>query len=301
MKRVVLPLVVMALLVPVAGWSQDSSTTGSSVRDQTQPATLVSAKSELKTEKGMVLIEGGDFIRGRTYDWPDTRYKWYPNPAKDDIPIGPVVISAFQMDETEVTNELYEAFMKATGHRAPFHWINGKISDASKKEPVANVSWDDAVAFCTWQGKRLPTEAEWEKASRGGVDYERYPWGNEDPTEKRAHYGSTQGPAPVCSKPKNRFGLCDIAGNVWEWVHDWYSTTYYQDFATPKDVEDPQGPKSGLYRVIRGGGWFAGQDPRFMASSYRGWAPPEELSPTIGFRCAKDVPGAVKARNSTIE
>ena len=295
MKRAVVSVIVIALLILMTAWSQTSSERVRS-SDQTQAAL---SKGEVKTENGMVLIEGGDYIRGRTYDWPDTRYKWYPNPAKDDTPIGPVVISAFQIDQSEVTNEQYAAFMKAKGHRPPFHWINGKISDDVKKQPVANVSWDDAVAFCTWQGKRLPTEAEWEKAARGGVDYERYPWGNDPPTEKLAYFGSVEGPAAVCSKPKNRFGLCDMAGNVWEWVHDWYSTTYYADFAAPKDVEDPKGPKSGLYRVIRGGGWFAGQDPRFMASSYRGWAPPEELSPTVGFRCAKNVEGAVKARSST--
>src|SRR5687768_2611833 len=178
MKRAVLSL---ALLVPVTAWSQADSSKGSPVRNQTAAANPESAKSALKTEKGMVLIDGGDFIRGRTYDWPDTRYKWYPNPAKDDTPIGPVVISAFQIDESEVTNEQYAAFVKATGRRAPFHWIDGKISGDAKKEPVANVSWDDAVAFCTSQGKRLPTEAEWEKSCRGGVDYERYPWGNDDP------------------------------------------------------------------------------------------------------------------------
>ena len=297
MNRVVRSLVVMVLVVPLTAPSQSNSTVQRSIADQTP----VSAKREVKAENGMVLIEGGDYIRGRTYDWPDTRYKWYPNPAKDDVPIGPVVISAFQIDETEVTNEQYADFVKATGRRPPFHWINGKVPDAAQKEPVANVSWADAVAFCTWKGKRLPTEAEWEKACRGGVDYERYPWGNQDPTNKLAHYGSTEVPAAVCSKPKNRFGLCDMAGNVWEWVHDWYSSTYYQDFAAPQDVDDPKGPKSGLYRVIRGGGWFANQDPRFMACSYRSWAPPEELSPTIGFRCAKNVQGAVKATSSPIE
>lgn len=249
----------------------------------------------------MIGIEGGDYIRGRTYDWSDMRYKWYPNPARDDTPIGPVVISGFLIDETEVTNEQYAKFVKETGYEAPFHWIDGKIPSETEKQPVANVSWDDAVAYCTWQGKRLPTEAEWEKACRGGVDYERYPWGNDDPTEEMAHYGSSESPLDVCSKKKNRFGICDMAGNVWEWVHDWYSTTYYMDFSAPEDVDDPTGPEAGLYRVIRGGGWFAGQDERFMACSYRGWAPPEEVSPTIGFRCAKDVEGAVKALSSPIQ
>jgi formylglycine-generating enzyme required for sulfatase activity len=234
----------------------------------------------------MITVIGGDFLRGRSYDWPDQRFKWYPNPAKDDTPIGPVVVGTFSIDESEVTNEQYAAFV-ASGHCAPFHWIDGKMLKGSEKEPVANVSWDDAVAYCSAQGKRLPTEAEWEKACRSGKEREMYPWGDEDPTEELAHFGSSDGPAAVCTKKKSSTGLCDMSGNVWEWVHDWYDTNYYRDYASPEQTENPRGPEDGMYRVIRGGGWFAGEDPLFMTCSYRSWALPNERSPTIGFRCAK--------------
>jgi formylglycine-generating enzyme required for sulfatase activity len=86
-----------------------------------------------------------------------------------------------------------------------------------------------------------------------------------------------------------------MSGNVWEWVQDYYSTTYYADFTAPEDVENPRGPKEGLYRVLRGGGWFAGQSELFMTCSYRSWALPAERSPTMGFRCVKDAAGAKAA------
>jgi len=242
-------------------------------------------------EPGMISVPGGDYIRGRSYDWPDQRFKWYPNPAKDDTPIGPVVVSAFLIDEAEASNEQYAAFVAATGHRAPFHWVDAKMPAGGEKLPVANVSWDDAVKFCAWQGKRLPTEAEWEKACRSGRDEEMYPWGNGKPTDELAHFNSTEGPAPVCAKKKSPTGLCDMAGNVWEWVHDWYDTNYYADYTSPEQTENPRGPEKGTYRAIRGGGWFAGESELFMTCSYRSWALPSERAPTIGFRCAKDAPG----------
>ena len=243
-----------------------------------------------QSDAAMITVPGGDYIRGRSYDWPDQRYKWFPNPAKDDTPIGPVVISAFQIDESEVTNEQYAAFVAATGHRAPFHWIGAKLPKGEEKHPVANVSWDDAVSYCAWKGKRLPSEAEWEKACRSGREQEMYPWGNGKPTTELAHYDSTEGPAPVCSKKKSPTGLCDMAGNVWEWVHDWYDTNYYADYTSPEESENPKGPEKGIYRVIRGGGWFSGESELYMTCSYRSWALPDERTPTVGFRCAQDAP-----------
>lgn len=253
------------------------------------PAAKPAEPEGARPETPTVTVPGGDFIRGRSYDWPDQRFKWYPNPAKDDTPIGPIVVNTFSIDESEVSNEQYAAFMKATGHHAPFHWIDGKVATGSEKHPVANVSWDDAVAYCSWQGKRLPTEAEWEKACRSGKEREKYPWGNEDPTEQLAHFGSMDGPAPVCSKKRSPTGLCDMSGNVWEWVQDWYSTTYYADYTSPEETENPTGPEKGLYKVIRGGGWFEGESELFMTCAYRSWALPNERSPTIGFRCVKSV------------
>ena len=116
-----------------------------------------------------------------------------------------------------------------------------------------NVSWDDAVAFCAWDGKkRLPTEAEWERACRGIAEGKKYPWGDREPTPKDAHFGA-QNPDAVCGdRNRNYFGLCDMIGNVWEWTSDWYAQKYYE--AAPD--RNPQGPAEGMYRVLRGGSWF---------------------------------------------
>ena len=238
----------------------------------------------LAGEPGMVFIPGGEFSRGRGYDWPDTRLAWYPNPLKDDTPVRKVYVNPFTMDEAEVTNERYAVFAKATHHKVPYHWFKGEISKGQEKHPVVNVSWDDAVGFCSWEGKRLPTEAEWERASRGLAEGRMYPWGDDNPTAKLAVYGLDTGATDVCSKERNYFGLCDMIGNVWEWTADWYDRNYYE--VSPD--RDPPGPAQGIYRVLRGGSWFD-QPPLFLTCSYRSWARPAERSPTIGFRCVRPI------------
>ena len=235
-------------------------------------------------ERGMVFIPGGEFSRGRSYDWPDTRLAWYPNSLKDDTPVRKVYVNPFSMDEAEVTNERYAVFAKATHHKVPYHWLKGEIPKGQEKRPVVNVSWDDAVGFCRWEGKRLPTEAEWERASRGLAEGRMYSWGDDNPTAKLAVYGLDTGAADVCSKERNYFGLCDMIGNAWEWTADWYDRKYYE--VSPD--RDPPGPAQGIYRVLRGGSWFD-QPPLFLTCSYRSWARPAERSPTIGFRCVRPI------------
>lgn len=242
---------------------------------------LILPTAALAAEPGMVFIPGGEFARGRSYKWSDYDLKWSPTAHNDDTPVRNIQVDPFYMDEAEVTNEQYAAFIKATKHRAPYHWIKGLAPAGKEKHPVVNVSWDDAVAFCKWQGKRLPTEAEWERASRGGKEGKMYPWGDEPMTRKDAQYQS-ESTAPVCSKAKNYFGLCDIIGNVWEWNSDWYERTYYK--TAPE--RNPPGAETGLYRVLRGGSWFD-EPPLFLTCSYRSWARPAERSPTVGFRCVK--------------
>jgi formylglycine-generating enzyme required for sulfatase activity len=233
-------------------------------------------------EPGMVLVPAAEFQRGRTFVWSDYDVPWYPNPAKDDIPVKKIALDGFYIDEAEVTNERYDAFVKAAKHPAPYYWIKGELPKGKEKYPVVNVSWDDAAAFCAYEGKRLPTEAEWEHSCRGPVDGRMFPWGDRDPTAKDAHYGALDGPAPVCSKAKNDFGLCDTIGNVWEWTADWYDRNYYE--VSPE--RNPAGPDKGIYRVLRGGSWFD-QPKLFLTCSYRSWARQAERSPTIGFRCVK--------------
>lgn len=233
----------------------------------------------------MVFIPGGEFNRGRTFDWPDTRLPWYPVWLQDDVPVRKLHLTPYHLDEAEVTSERYAAFVRKTGHRAPYHWKHGAMPVDKAKVPVVNIDWDDAVAFCAADGgKRLPTEAEWERAARGLADNRMFPWGDEDPTPERAHFGATDGPRAVCGKPRNAFGLCDMIGNVWEWTADWYERNYYE--GAPE--RDPKGPPAGIYRVVRGGSWF--DEPKlFLTNSYRSWARPAERSQTIGFRCAKSV------------
>jgi formylglycine-generating enzyme required for sulfatase activity len=232
----------------------------------------------------MALIPAGQSTRGRTFDWPDYKVDWYPNPVKDDEPARRISLDAFFIDRSEVTNREYLQFVKATGHRAPYHWTGLYSDENTSNQPVTNVSWNDANAYCSWQGKRLPTEAEWERAARGtSADSGMYPWGDREIRPADAVYGKVDGPDPVCSKAQNSFGLCDMIGNVWEWTSDWYARDYYA--VSPE--KNPKGPENGQYRVLRGGSWFD-VPPLFLTASYRSWARQSARSPTIGFRCARD-------------
>ena len=210
--------------------------------------------------------------------------KWYPNAAKDDVPVKHITLKDYEIDQAEVTNERYSAFVKATGHRAPYHWKHAVASSDRGNYPVTNVSWQDAADFCKWDGKRLPTEAEWERAARGNSGSAKYPWGDRPITPQDARYQQLDGPGPICQHARNDFGLCDMIGNVWEWNADWYGRSYYE--VAPEI--DPQGPEDGIYRVLRGGSWFDVPE-LFLTTSYRSWARPSERSPTIGFRCARSV------------
>lgn len=233
----------------------------------------------------MVFIPGGEFQRGRTYEWADYNLKYYPTAHQDDRPVRKIHVDPFYLDESEVTNARYAAFVKAKGHRAPYHWRKGQVPADQGRFPVVNVSWDDASAYCASEGKRLPTEAEWERAARGLAEGRMYPWGDKDPTPRQARFNA-ETPIEVCTTERNSFGLCDMIGNVWEWAADWYERTYYS--VAPE--RNPPGPEKGMYRVLRGGSFFD-QPPLFLTCSYRSWARPAERSATIGFRCARSFPG----------
>lgn len=247
----------------------------------------VTVPSVIAQDDGMKLVPGGEFNRGRTHEWPDKVLPWYPNPLKDDTPVKRLRLDAFLADESEVTNQPYAEFVATTDAEAPFHWIKDQYAEGEGQYPVVNVSWDDATAFCASEGKRLPTEAEWERACRGSEDDRKYPWGDEDPTEEQAHFGSQEGgPVAVCSKERNDFGLCDMIGNAWEWTSDHYGRDYYAEAPT----ENPQGPAAGRYRVMRGGSWFDKVEASFLTCSYRSWARSAERSPNMGFRCVQAAP-----------
>ena len=222
-----------------------------------------------------------------------------------ELPIHAVTLAGFEMDATTVTNDAFAAFVAATGYvteaeqigfSAVFHllvapdaevvgrppqtpwWIGVRGADWRRPgggsttldgladHPVVHVSWNDAQAYCAWAGRALPTEAQWEWASRGGLVGARFPWGDDvrpdgawrcniwqgtfptDNTLEDGHLGT----APVRAFPPNDYGLFQTVGNVWEWCADWYSPTFY----TPDPVADPTGPASGEARVLRGGSFL---------------------------------------------
>lgn len=252
-------------------------------------AALVLIPAAFAAEPGMVFVPGGEYPRGRTHALPDDGLKWVPEVMMDDRPVRAVHVDPFYMDAHEVTNAEYEAFVKATRHRTPYHWPEGRVPEGKADYPVVNVSWEDASAYARWAGKRLPTEAEWERACRGLSGGAKYWWGEAKASREVARYGAVDGPQAVGKCKPNPFGLHDIAGNVWEWTADWYDRGYY---ATAPS-RNPKGPASGRYRVIRGGSWSDVE--KYLTCAYRSWARPAERSPNIGFRCVKSV---LRARSS---
>jgi len=257
-----------AMAAPLADKGPQESATG---HKQGHEKT-VSAQSQ---DPSMVLVPAGEFTMGSAMGDPDER------------PPHQVYLDSFLIDTYEVTVGQYATFLKEGGGHPPSDW-EAMNRLAHQKRPVSNVDWSDAAAYCKWAGKRLPTEAEWEKAARG-TDGRLYPWGNEPPTLRHANFGQT-GPinhgalSPVGSfeEGKSPYGLYDMAGNAWEWVSDWYDDNYYK--ASPP--RNPEGPSMGGFKVIRGGSWNSSS--RVLRSSDRYWDPPTFRSQYFpGFRCVK--------------
>lgn len=228
----------------------------------------------------MASIPAGDFQMGRTKLTRDDSTKMRPNILLDDRPVHKVTLHSFQMDRYEVSNQGYSAFVKATRHSPPYHWKNGAFPISAGPLPVYNVSWMDAHAYCEWAGKRLPTEAEWERAARGGKAALDYP-DNDKIDATQARFNSPLGPVAVGSFPPNAFGLFDMVGNVAEWTADWFDGTYY----AAGDRVNPTGPASGEYKVIRGGAWS--DPPSRITVFFRNWVRPAQSTPNIGFRCVQ--------------
>ena len=215
------------------------------VRAEDAKEVVVASAKELKGIKAkkitwkkdgakMVLIPAGSFDMGS-------------GESSDEQPVHTVYVDAFYMDKYEVTNAQYRKFMSATGHREPRYWDDSDYNQPN--QPVVGVDWNDAVAYARWAGRRLPTEAEWEYAARGGLSGRKYPWGDPISTSQ-ANYGSNVGkPVPVGSYSANGYGLYDMAGNAWEWCQDRYGENYYSS----SPAKNPSGPGTGSYRVLRGG------------------------------------------------
>ena len=231
--------------------------------------------------EGMVRIPAGEFTMGRTKLTKDDSTNMRPHVLLDDRPDHKVYLDAFWLDTTEVTQEQYAVFVKVTNRRAPYHWQGGKIPSGQERFPAYNVDWDDAAGYCKWRDSRLPAEAEWERAARGGLEGQDYPWGDKMDA-KAARHDTQAGPGPVGVYLANAYGLFDMAGGVSEWTADWFEREYYKR----SPARNPKGPETGSYRVIRGGAWSDG--PRRITVFFRNWVRPNTRTPNLGFRCAAD-------------
>ncbi|MCD6356247.1 MAG: formylglycine-generating enzyme family protein [Anaerolineaceae bacterium] len=224
----------------------------------------------------------------------------YAGGIDTEKPVHTVYIDAFWIDQTEVTNEKYIMCVKAGVCTHPKQGAHLELRDSSATRefyygseeyanyPAIYVNYSQAVEYCRWAGRRLPTEAEWEKAARG-TDGRIYPWGNEEPSPALLNYDSNIGDtseAGAYPEGASPYGAYDMAGNVWEWVSDWYDPEYYQH--SPKN--NPTGPEEGEYFTMRGGSWRKSERP--VRVTYRHWYIPPLVGNIVvshnydGFRCA---------------
>jgi len=324
----------------------------------TNQVTVPDAKSAA-SHKGMIWIKPGTFMMGADNS----------QASPDEYPKHKVTVDGFWMDATEVTNDEFAQFVKATGYittaeRKPdWNQLKKQLPPGTEKPddsvlvaaslvfdppkhpvdlndytqwwtwkkgadwkhphglgsningkgnyPVVHVSWYDAVAYCKWAGKRLPTEAEWEWAARGGLQNKIYPWGNEPVDAGKPKANTWQGHfpdnntmrdkfyglAPVASFPANGYGLYDMAGNVWEWCADYYNSDYYKTIASASGVKDPKGPATSYdpedpyakKRSIRGGSFLCNDS---YCSGYRVARRMKTTEDSgmehLGFRCVED-------------
>jgi len=268
---------------------------------EAEPSALAE-QNRAQAPEGMVYVSGGAFLMGNSTDAGDD----------DERPAHTVCLPGFYIDTHEVTNAQFKQFVDATGYVTSTEnnaltpedrtWRHPYGAESNAEEaldhPVVCISWEDANAYARWAGKRLPTEAEWEKAARG-TDGRIYPWGDEDLTAAQANIADRSAAlkwsdsslddthkmaAPVGSFPEGKsiYGAEDMAGNVWEWCLDWWDRDYYKESLS----HSPAGPQSGEFKVIRGGSWF--YDPLGARTTMRIYFRPENNSAAIGFRCVKD-------------
>lgn len=221
----------------------------------------------------MIPIPAGWFWMGS-----EGRYSW-------ESPRHRVFLDEFLISPTSVTRREYERFLESTGHEEPRGWKNACFADA--EQPVVGVSWFDAVRYCEWLSEntglrwRLPTEAEWEKACRGGRDDMDYAWGNESPDAISYFQGGWTGPRRVGLASPNPYGIFNIGDNVHEWCSDWFAADYYS--VSPEN--NPPGPETGSRRVSRGGSWR--HQVKASRAAHRSSLPPEFRYTDYGFRLVK--------------
>lgn len=236
-------------------------------------------KNQMKNHKDqrMVIIPEGDFIMGKD-----------SNQIIDYSPAHKVHIDSFYLDKYEVTNAEYYKFCKETSYHLPEYWGVEIFRSGLKfpNHPVVGVSWTDSFEYSEWAGKRIPTEAEWEYAARGGLINKEFPTGNDWTIQLRRN--TKEGAwinliVEVGSYDSNGYGLFDMSCNVWEWVWDRYNEKYYNE--SPQN--NPKGPEKGALRVIRGGSWHSGITCKKVY--YRKALPSNWVDFAVGFRCAKNL------------
>ncbi len=300
------------------------------MRQPAEPTVGITASSEARPTDDMVLIGGGSFLMGSDDQWA--------YPADGEGPVREISLDSFWIDAMAVSNEAFASFIEATGYateaerfgwsfvfagllpddfpptqavvEAPWwrkvegaDWRHPEGPQSSLEDrldhPVLHVSWNDAQAYCTWAGRRLPTEAEWEFAARGGLDGKAFPWGDErepggehrmnvwqgafptNNTEADGYYGT----CPVHAFPPNGYGLHNVTGNVWEWGADWFDPRFHQQ---DRD-HDPRGPSAGALKIQKGGSYLCHDSycRRYRVAARQGNSPDSPTGNT-GFRCARD-------------
>ena len=315
MRRIAFTLSVLAavlLACTISGTSGPSATERPGVTDspvETEVPALGSTRVSETDGMTLVFVPDGDFTMGSD-----------SSSFANERPVHTVSLDSYWIDQTEVTNAMFGVFVDQTGYQTDAErtgssnvfspdtgnetiqgadWRHPLGPDSSVSDlgehPVVHVSWNDAQAYCEWAGRRLPTEAEWEKAARG-TDGWTFPWGNDFDgirlNSADVNLGGVLGnssfddgfqfTSPVGTYPSGAspYGALDMAGNVWEWVNDWVDEAYYQDSPSA----NPSGPASGEYRIVRGGSWHEPEEG--LRAAYRGWAGPADTDITLGFRCA---------------
>ena len=313
-------LIVASALVLLAGCSERSKNSDGSPSEQ-QVVPLSPAEPGLgsgdqlpslvlESKVGMILVSAGEFVMGAGSEDQETLEEFgFPPPwiehleplLESALPKHVVFLDSYYIDQHEVTNRDYAVFVEATDSAPPGLWATAGFDDPD--QPVVGVTWFDADAYCSWAGKRLPTEAEWEKAARGTDDLV-FPWGNTW-DQSRLHSadamsispllsydewmnwvegnGLSMRPVKVGSFPSGAspYGAMDMAGNVWEWVADWHGSSYYLE----SPAKNPQGPPSGNRKVLRGGAWDVARVAVYTWFRET-FMPPQDGSAVTGFRCA---------------
>jgi formylglycine-generating enzyme required for sulfatase activity len=241
---------------------------------------VIAASTSLFADDALARVPAGSFARGSN------------DGKEDERPVRTIEMAAFSIMPKEVTEAQYRKCADA-GRCTPAHYDDGKCLVWNGRAfakvtvppnlrgddlPVVCVTWQQAREYCAGAGMRLPTEAQWEYAARGGSQNAKYPWGNDAPSQNRCALSSLK---PVGSFAPNGYGLHDMTGNAWEWAADFYAADYYEN----SEAANPKGPDAGYYRVIRGGGWYSG--PSELRASNRHWFAAGSAEVSVGFRCVR--------------